>query len=105
MKCRNAARLARHTALTIAGYSILLFLAVFLFGAFRILVLKLIIPIGPVISETIGANRWQFIKQTAATCAPYTGCIAGACSILYFVRWTNRRHDPRSHFRQFRRPV
>jgi hypothetical protein len=94
MDWRHIARSAWHTALTVVGCLVLLFLAVFLFGAFRIFFLKLIVPSGPVIVETIGRNRWQLIKDFAAASAPCVACLVGAVAILRFVRWINRRDDP-----------
>jgi hypothetical protein len=94
MAWRHGARLAWRTALAVVWCLIALFLAVFLFGAFRILFLKLVIPVGPVVTETIGPNRWQFIKDAAAMCAPYVASVPSAWAILYFVRRINRRDDP-----------
>jgi hypothetical protein len=94
MNWRHAAKSAWQIALTVGGCLIVLFLAVFLYGAFRVFFLKLIVPFGSVISETIGPNRWQLIKDFAAASAPYAACLVGAFAILCCVRWINRRDDP-----------
>jgi uncharacterized membrane protein len=94
MTWRHTAKSAWQIAVAVGGCLIVLFLCVFLYGAFRVFFLKLVIPLGTVISETIGQGRWRLIKEIAAMAAPYAAWLAGACMILYLVRWVNRCHDP-----------
>jgi hypothetical protein len=94
MNWRRAARTTWQSTLNIGGLLIVLFLLVFLFGAFRVFFLKLIIPVGPVITETIGRHRLLLIKDAALKYGPYAASLAGACAILHLVRRINRRDDP-----------
>ena len=81
-------------AVNIGACLIVVLLLVFLYGAFRIFFLKLVLPLGPVITETVGRNRLMVVRDVALMSAPYAGCLAGACAILYLVRRVNRRDDP-----------
>ncbi len=94
MNLRSAAKSTWQATLNIGGLLTVLFLLVFLYGAFRVFFLKLVIPVGPVITETIGRHRLLLIKDVALEYAPYAGSVAGACAILYLVRRINRRDDP-----------
>lgn len=94
MDWRRTVRSAWQSTLNIGGCLIVLFSAVLLFAALRVFFLELVVPLGPVITETIGRSRLLLVRDAAVTYAPYAASVAGAGAILYLVQRINRRDDP-----------